>query len=1157
MVAAAVSVAGVEEAVDDCVFVCEEKKPLRVHVETTYWEDLVGQVEFPECPLVRFVRILVELTENAVGLVEGEQHFFYRIWHRVALQSHNECLASCRLRLCGEGKSGLVPRVFEIVITEKWLLEIGGWKVMKEARSAYNAGAVLEAGYSAGLLKGTVRSKGKELVTGLHIRGRTDIENYCKCYDARRMGIICHHAIAAGLFVALGPKQGSYASGSSRAGGAPRSGRRRGEGGDRGAEAPALRIEFSPSWVAALRKGKIAGTVVASAEDRPPDAADRRLFVWLQKHGLGTALPAHLTLPPALVPGFLQAAAGHKELVSSAADTETSRLLGVGNHPARLPATVSREGDAFTIELDLCAQTEALTLGEQATPARFLLSWGDILRVFPAPVFPASDPDFLRDLLDGWPVERDLSWVLEHLAALSECLHFPEGSALDALQLVPGDAQFELHIEGSLNFLEAELFARYGKLALQVGEPGRDGYFPAEDPAGSHRFLVRNLPAEQQAEESLLQNFGFVKKQGKLTIKGEQKILRFLSSGVPRLQRAWKVRLGARISTIVGRYEPISMRAAPLGSLEGGWFSFSVDFVTGAGTRIPQAEIARLLRSGQPKLSLPGGGFGLIDLDAADALQATLVDAGIEQGEEGGSARVSADALGFLAGSLAELGSEVVGEFPAAFEEPATAELEAKLPQLFPLLRSYQVEGLVWLIGRLSGSGGSGGGAVLADEMGLGKTIQALAALEYLKITGGVVDPVLIVCPTSLLENWRLEAERFTPGLHAHIYHGPERDAGQLVRHDLTITSYGIVARDSLEIGARRWGAVVLDEASLIRNPDAQVSKAVHCLESRCRLALTGTPVENRPSDLWSLMGFVRPGYLGARKDFIERFEKPLTSALGSDRGQVAARLRRKIAPFILRRLKSEVATDLPQKIERVLPVTLHPRQAEVYQRILQEGLNRAEDERKKGGQGAARMCLLTTLLRLRQVCCDLRLLGLEDGVSKELESAKLEALKDLLLEAFEGGHRCLVFSQFAAMLRILRDELKAGGMPSCYLDGSSQDRAEQVALFQSTPEIPVFLISLKAGGYGLNLTAADTVIHFDPWWNPAVEAQATDRAHRIGQSRSVNVYKLITTGTVEENILRLQKKKRDILDAALDDEAPLMSGLGDDELEVMLNGEL
>jgi len=1024
-----------------------------------------------------------------------------------------------------------------VEITEKWLLEVGGWKVMKEARSAYNAGAVSESSYDGKLLRGTIQSSGKPLVTGLVIHSRSDVENYCKCYDSRRFGTLCMHAIAVGLFQALGEKVEQKASGFPR-----RSGNTDSKPATTpSAPAQAIRVELSPNWLDALRKGRLAAQIALSTADRQPDAADRQLGDWLRKSGL-TRIPCPLSLPLDLVPKFLKAAGSHKEVVLADGGS-----LGIASLPARLPATVEKTDETFTFGLDLGEATEVFTLGEEKQ-SRWLLS-GDVMRLLPAPTF-QGDADIMRDLLDGWQCERDLPWTIIHLASLQDAFLFPAGSALQELRLAPGIPAFTLSLEGSLRHLDAQLRARYGDIDVRVGEASPDNAFPAEFPAGSGKFLTRNLPAEKAALGRLETEFGFEPsaKTGGLVLKKEPFVLRFLSKATRVLKPLWTLEWGERINIIRSRFSLVSVQAETQSSPDAGWFGFSVSHVAGDGTRIPAADIARLLRTGQPKLDLPGGRTALIDLDGVEELERTLAEAGIKQSADG-TARAKSVEAGFLADSIASLGGQIV-DFPKVFTEPDETALSTQLPNLAKLLRDYQNEGVRWLVGRLGAEGG--GGAILADEMGLGKTVQTLAALLYLSKTASPEHPALVVCPTSLLRNWEQEIQKFTPDLTVQVYHGPKRDAAKIDEHDITITTYGIVAREPDIIGARHWRAAILDEASLIRNPDAKTSKAVRALDAGARLALTGTPIENRPSDLWSIMGFALPGYLGDRKDFIERFEKPLSAGSGPERRQVAERFRRKIAPFVLRRLKSEVAKDLPQKIERVVPLDLFPRQQEAYRRILEEGLNKADDERKRGGANAARMCLLTTLLRLRQVCCDLRLVGFEDK-EEALGSAKVQAFQDLVMEGFEGGHRILVFSQFAKMLHILRDNLKQGGMPFCYLDGSSQDRAEQVERFQKTPEIPVFLISLKAGGYGLNLTAADTVIHFDPWWNPAVEAQATDRAHRIGQDRPVSVHKLIATGTVEESILQLQRKKRDILDAALDDEAPLMQGLGDKELIEML----
>jgi SNF2 family DNA or RNA helicase len=304
--------------------------------------------------------------------------------------------------------------------------------------------------------------------------------------------------------------------------------------------------------------------------------------------------------------------------------------------------------------------------------------------------------------------------------------------------------------------------------------------------------------------------------------------------------------------------------------------------------------------------------------------------------------------------------------------------------------------------------------------------------------------------------------------------------------------------------------------------------------------------MENSVRDLWSIMNFALPGYLGNRSDFRERYELPIAPGSAPE---VQRRLSRRLRPFLLRRRKRDVAKDLPEKIEQVVPCTLTNDQRAAYDALLREIQQGLGSSGKNVNAGAQRMKMLTGLLRLRQVCCDLRLVGLE----REESSAKLDLLDELVEEAIDGDHRILVFSQFVSMLQIIRERFEKLEIPFCYLDGSTKERQEIVNRFQSDSAIPVFLISLKAGGVGLNLSAADTVIHFDPWWNPAVEAQATDRAHRIGQTRVVTAYKLITRDTVEEKILRLQEKKRAAIDAAIESEEPLMTGLTTEELEELL----
>jgi SNF2 family DNA or RNA helicase len=339
----------------------------------------------------------------------------------------------------------------------------------------------------------------------------------------------------------------------------------------------------------------------------------------------------------------------------------------------------------------------------------------------------------------------------------------------------------------------------------------------------------------------------------------------------------------------------------------------------------------------------------------------------------------------------------------------------------------------------------------------------------------------------------------------------------------------------------------VLDEAQHIKNRQTQNAVAVKAVRAKQRLVLTGTPMENSVLDLWSIFDFLMPGYLGAAQDFRERYEQPITrdKELASQ-----TRLGRRLRPFILRRLKREVAKDLPAKLQQVSFCELTDAQQEVYKQVLAVSRNEVMAAVGANGLAKSRMIVLNALLRLRQICCDLRLLKMDEAKFTDENSGKLEMFGELLEEAIDGGHRVLVFSQFVSMLTLLKEKLAADKMDFCYLDGSTTNRGAVVEQFQANDKIPVFLISLKAGGVGLNLTGADTVIHFDPWWNPAVEDQATDRAHRIGQTRVVTSYKLITRGTVEEKILALQQRKRAVIKATLGGEESLVENLTWEEIQ-------
>ncbi len=434
-------------------------------------------------------------------------------------------------------------------------------------------------------------------------------------------------------------------------------------------------------------------------------------------------------------------------------------------------------------------------------------------------------------------------------------------------------------------------------------------------------------------------------------------------------------------------------------------------------------------------------------------------------------------------------------------------------------LRPYQQHGLSWLqFLREYGLNG-----ILADDMGLGKTLQTLAHLQLEKQRlGETLKPSLVVCPTSLIHNWRNEANRFTPDLNLHIHHGAQRDSAAIEKADLVLTSYGIIQRDFEPLSKHHFHCLVLDEAQAVKNPQAKGAKAIRCLQAEHKLCLTGTPMENHLGELWSLFDFLMPGFLGAHDQFTRYYRTPIEK---HGKKETSKRLQKRIAPFMLRRGKDLVAKELPPKTEIIRTTELTGKQRDLYETVRASMEAKVRSEVEKKGLARSQIFILDALLKMRQTCCDPTLVKVEQAKAVE-ESAKLDLLMSLVKPMIEEGRRILIFSQFTTMLALIEKRLKQATIDWVKLTGQTRDRNTPISRFQNG-EVPVFLISLKAGGTGLNLTAADTVIHYDPWWNPAVEDQASDRAHRIGQDKPVFVYKLVTEGTVEEKIQELKEKKR------------------------------
>jgi superfamily II DNA or RNA helicase len=482
----------------------------------------------------------------------------------------------------------------------------------------------------------------------------------------------------------------------------------------------------------------------------------------------------------------------------------------------------------------------------------------------------------------------------------------------------------------------------------------------------------------------------------------------------------------------------------------------------------------------------------------------------------------------------------------AARFRAVTAIPDVPLPEGFTAtLRPYQQQGVNWLQHlRANDLGG-----LLADDMGLGKTAQTIAHLCIEEAAGRLDCPALVIVPTTLVPNWQAELARFAPHLRVVVLYGMDRHERRrdLAGVHVVITTYTVLTRDIEEMVELPWYIVVLDEAQAIKSSTAKATHAVCRLDTRHRLCLSGTPIENNLGELWSQFAFLMPGLLGHRKTFNRRFRAPIEKD-GDPvrRKQLAARIR----PFILRRTKSAVATELPPKHTILRRITLAPEQRELYETIRATMHERVTQGIADRGMGQSHVLVLDALLKLRQVCCDPRLVKLPSARLIQ-GSSKLDDLMEMMGEMIAEGRRILLFSQFTSMLDLMKPALDAAGLPYVELRGDTADRAAPVRRFEAG-EVPLFLISLKAGGRGLNLTSADTVIHYDPWWNPAVEDQASDRAHRIGQTKSVFVYKLIAADTVEERIVALQERKAELANIALSADGPALPPMDADDIEFL-----
>jgi len=673
-------------------------------------------------------------------------------------------------------------------------------------------------------------------------------------------------------------------------------------------------------------------------------------------------------------------------------------------------------------------------------------------------------------------------------------------------------------------YFQAHLLVDYGRGWSEPAPSGRGIWFPEE-----RVYLVRDTEAENAAQEKL--------KDLGLRPAGLSSALRLPSKTMPRVVRellraGWHVEAEGKAFRRPGTTK-VDVRSGI------DWFELygEVDY-DGQTASLPALLAA--LRRGDTMVRLGDGTFGLLPEEWLERF-APLAGLGTKEEDHLRFRRNQAGLLDALLAAQPEVRVDLAFERMRERLRTFTGVKAAVQPEGFVgQLRDYQCEGMGWMeFLREFGFGGC-----LADDMGVGKTAQVLATLEARRTER--LGPSLVVAPKSLMFNWRAESARFTPGLRVLEHTGLARDIGRVSDYDLILTTYGTMLRDVTQLAEIEFDYVVLDEAQAVKNSATASAKAVRLLRGKHRLALSGTPVENHLGELWSLFEFLNPGMLGEAK--VLNMAGGLARNPGEDARKLLAQALR---PFILRRTKQQVARELPEKTEQTIFCELEGPQRKHYDELRKHYRESLLMRVQQQGMGKSKMHVLEALLRLRQAACHP---GLLDAARIQEPSAKLDVLMDQLAELREEGHKALVFSQFTSLLAIVRDRLDAAEVRYEYLDGSTRDRQARVDTFQNDPDCGLFLISLKAGGLGLNLTAAEYVFLLDPWWNPAVEAQAVDRAHRIGQTRPVFAYRLIARDTVEEKVLELQKTKRELADAILGEDNSVIRDLKREDLELLLS---
>lgn len=1046
-------------------------------------------------------------------------------------------------------------------LSEKKLKDWAGWKAFRDGQSLFERGVVEKVTIDDPFVIGQLNLGPRGMRSKFEILSNGLVENHCPCRDNQERGLICCHLVAMGLSLLSKNNDNKVNGRVDRIAKSAKGIRvRRARKSTPGAIHAELLLEISENWIDEIDKSSVSIDIYIIEKNKKypiidikPEQAiyfrknDNQLLELLEKFNDGLVSFSKRYSNFQFVE-ILKLSNNENILIKN-----SENFLNLDNNSINYSLLVNLDKDNGELFLNLHFEQELFNptflLGENEG---WIISNNNLF--FIDYVLPNQLRAIYKKTLRISRVNVP-SFIISELVKIEKDITIESDITPDLFYMKPAKPSFRLLIKGSPASLSAKLFANYDNYELVAGRADRKGNFAIPDANDLLKYRIRNMIAEKNAVEKL-QTVGFIGRAGDTlkNIEGVNEVLNFLGSGVPKIQRlGWIVELEGRVKPFVEKTEVITPRVNISENSDGSYFDINYEYIS-ENASIKESDIKKALELGNSFIEYKGKTI-LLDGDAIMQALEVFQDCLPNNLDQ---SKVNLESIygSYVYSTLDSLDGIEVTASKKWMEKAKTLNDQDVLKNidlsknLKCSLRKYQKDGVNWL--RFLENRGFCG--ILADEMGLGKTVQTLAWLQLDRSEKNQKNlPALIICPTSLVENWAEEVKRFTPDKSILVLQGSDRhkDWKNIPNYNIIITSYALMRRDIDKHLDFTYSVAILDEAQQIKNRTTQNALAAKKIQANHRLVLSGTPIENSVTDLWSIMDFLMPGYLGDHKTFHEKYELPIIH--GGTEGDLAQiKLKRKLHPFLLRRLKKHVAKDLPPKIERIASCKLTADQLLVYQQLLNASKNRIEKMVEKDGFNKSRMEILKTLLRLRQTCNHIDLLHLKDIKSKN-PSGKMDLFFSLLNEAIDSSHRILVFSQFTGMLSILKNELEKKDIKYCYLDGSTKNRQDIVKLFNRDHSIPVFLMSLKAGGTGLNLTGADMVIHFDPWWNPAVENQATDRAHRIGQKRTVYSVKLITKGTIEEKVVALQESKKNIIDSTLTTDDQVMQKLTWEDVQNLL----